>query len=187
LLRSHTNVAITRLCAHAVAWKEPIHWIYDEPALKIAESVSAEARNKEGLDTDFLKQGGDVPLPVFLFAAMFRRTLWLYEDKLERNRRSYSRCGKFCGTGGNVTPLLCAACASELGGKCFVCGGGQRAPSIQGRLCKMCQIKKLFCVRCADKLAAPGSATTALMCGTPCGLGKDVENCCRLKCDSHNI
>lgn len=163
-----------------------MHWVFDSAtgSLKIDASVSAEMRNKEGLDVEFTKEGGDVPLPVFLFAAMFRRTLWLHEDKIERSRRSYSRCGKFCG-GSNVNPILCGSCASELSGKCFVCGGGQRTPTIQGKLCKMCQIKKLFCARCGDKVASGGMP--ALMCGSPCGLGKDVENCSRLKCDTHNI
>lgn len=173
-------------CTH-IGWKDPVHWVFDasQKSLKIDSSVPEELRNKEGLDTEFYQRGGDIPLPVLLFVAMFRRTLWLYEDKVERSRRSYSRCSKFCGAGGNVTPLLCPSCASELDGRCLVCGGSQPRPSIQGRLCKMCQIKKLFCARCGDKVV--GQPTTALMCGSPCGLGKDVENCCRLKCDSQNI
>ncbi|KAL6059787.1 C-type lectin domain-containing protein [Balamuthia mandrillaris] len=163
----------------SIRWRSPVHWTWSENkdngsgVMSIEEGSGQDS--KEGLDSRFEKQG-DFPLPVVLFAAMFRRTVGLREERIERLSRGYTRCNKFVGGIGTAPrPVLCSSCASP---GCMVCAaafGGTKHP---GKLCKMCGIKKLFCAKCGDKTTEE-NRTEGFLCNG-CGLGSSGNNCCRM-------
>jgi len=111
-----------------------------------------------------------------LFAAMFRRTIGLRDERSERLNRGYSRCGKFCGgILASPTPLVCSACA----GKCICCAKSLAGVKDSGKLCKMCGIKRLSCARCGDKVGA--SQEPGYLC-EGCGW-EGRSDCCRMVYD----
>eukprot|EP01087_Luapelamoeba_hula_P007267 TRINITY_DN1771_c0_g1_i2.p1 TRINITY_DN1771_c0_g1~~TRINITY_DN1771_c0_g1_i2.p1 ORF type:complete len:316 (+),score=26.40 TRINITY_DN1771_c0_g1_i2:44-991(+) len=157
-----------------IKWRSAVHWVWNEQDAGNARIYVEEGSGRdsiEGADTNYVKTG-DVPPPVALFVAMFRRTLALRDERIERMSRGYSRCGKFCG-GATVAPVLCASCSAQ-GPTCVVCGNGVTGNLTPGKLCKMCAIKKLFCARCGDRVGQTSAP------GYLCGKCPPLGDCCKM-------
>ncbi len=130
----------------------------------------------EGSD-DVFEVGGDVPLPVSLFVAMYTKAQLLHAKWVERNRRTLVRCNKLVLTAGVAAPRLCSVCAAAVGDAGCMCCGKAGDAKHDANLCKSCAPKKGLCGRCSDPLK--GSQVAGRLCG-PCGLGSRGMNCAKL-------
>jgi len=149
-----------------------VHWKMEKNLVKVEEGSDL----KEGTPTSW-EISGDIPLPVALFVAMWTWSQKLVDEAIQRAKRQYKRCGKLVLQSAGTSILCTVCCSTGPQDYCIVCDKECGKEKFQGKICKTCAPRKNFCIKCGD--ATQGSKREGFLC-RDCGLGKQVENCCKM-------